>query len=250
MWHTYIESYIHRNLLEPIKIPKVGVVHVLADYFLAKRCKKIMSFGSSEKLTWSQHQGHLVWIFLQFVQRNVFFLAKAFAVAMLVELQLKQCFTFVLPPGSNLAIFVALDHLKDFGWQKMPPFKSTHVSLVFVEFLPIVQSPENEATRWWRFCSESCYDQSLPQQRALLDIQSCGIRTGKSIASHVHRGLPPFGIARHELPEWSTWEADDAQQKVRCKEFWKGQSGRTICTAWFSNFCVVLDREVQSCLLL
>lgn len=51
MWHTYIESYIHRNLLEPIKIPKVGVVHVLADYFLAKRCKKIMSFGSSEKLT-------------------------------------------------------------------------------------------------------------------------------------------------------------------------------------------------------
>lgn len=133
---------------------------------------------------------------------------------------------------------------------KAAPFKSTHVSLVFVEFLPIVQSPENEATRWWRFCSESCYDQSLPQQRALLDIQSCGIRTGKSIASHVHRGLPPFGIARHELPEWSTWEADDAQQKVRCNEFWKGQSGRTICTAWFSNFCVVLDREGQSCLLM
>lgn len=33
MWHTYIESYINLNLLEPIKIPKVGVVHVLADYF-------------------------------------------------------------------------------------------------------------------------------------------------------------------------------------------------------------------------
>lgn len=44
-------------------------------------------------------------------------------------------------------------------------------------------------TRWWRFGSEACYDKSLPQQRALMDIQSCGIR--------------------QELPEWATWEADE-----------------------------------------
>ena len=33
-----------------------------------------------------------------------------------------------------------------------------------------------QVTRWWRFCSEACYDKSLAQQRGLMDIQSCGIR--------------------------------------------------------------------------
>lgn len=104
MWHTYIESYIHRNLLEPIRISKVGVVHVPADYF-GKKMERyhVFRFLGKSNLQWTSRPSGVDFHGFSWICTMQCFSAEVFAVAMLVELQLKQRCTFVQPPGWKVA---------------------------------------------------------------------------------------------------------------------------------------------------
>ena len=65
-----------------------------------------------------------------------------------------------------------------------------------------------QVTRWWRFCSEACYDKSLPQQRALMDLQSCGIRRHGLEGWAICHELPTLGGAVLTTISWDTIAAN------------------------------------------